>query len=79
MEEYGITQIVILVLSIYLFGIVYGVIFIAALIYTVDMILDKIGYQRVILGDLFNTLEPENVNHSGISIFIIEKTQVWRI
>ena len=73
MQEFGLVQIIILISSIYYFGIIYGLLFIAMLIYTFDAVLDRFGYQRAILGDILFSFEPRNLNNFGWSYHIMEK------
>ena len=73
MQEFGLVQIIILISSIYYFGIIYGLLFIAMLIYTFDAVFDRFGYQRAILGDILFSFEPRNLNNFGWSYHIMEK------
>ena len=73
MMEYGLLQTLVLILSFYFWGPVYGIVLIAILVCVVDLVLDIFGYQRVVLGDLFCSIEPTNANHSGCTIYIMER------
>ena len=73
MKEYGLLQTLVLILSFYFWGPIYGIVLIAILVWVVDLVLDIFGYQRVVLGDLFCSIEPTNANHSGCTIYIMER------
>ena len=76
MEELGFVQIAILISSFYYFGLIYGLLFIIVLVYTVDAVLDRLGYERAVLGDVLFSFEPRNLNNFGVTYYIMEKIDI---
>ena len=73
MWEHGIVHLCILMFAYYNFGFIYGLLFIIAFIYVADLILDKMGFERVVVGDLFMSFEKPNKNHNIGGYFLIKK------
>ena len=75
MWEYGIVHLSIILFSFYSFGFWYGILFIGCIIFAIDFIIDKLGYQRMVFGDLVMSYEFPNKNHNIGGYFLIKKLE----
>ena len=71
--KYGVGHAAILWTTYHYLGFFYGLIWLTVLVCIIDALLDKLGYQRLIAGDLLLTLEPPNQNHNIGGYFTIKK------
>lgn len=74
MWQYGLLHIVLIYSAVSLFGWLYGILFLIALVKTTDLILDKLGYVRLNFGDLMMSYEHPDVNHNIGGYFTLKKT-----
>ena len=73
MWRYGVVHVAVIYSVYQFFGFYYGIVALLALIYCIDKLLDKFGYERLVSGDLLLTLEAPNQNHNIGGYFTINK------
>ena len=75
MWQYGILHFVVLFAAYYTFGFLWGTVSLILFVYVTDYILDILGYQRLITGDLIMSYEIPNRNHNIGGYFIMKKIE----
>lgn len=73
MWKYGLVHLTILATLYLTLGWLYGLMALIVLVPLVDVVLDKLGYQRMGYGDLCMSYEMPRINHNVGGFFVMDK------
>ena len=70
MWKFGPIQLLVIVLSFYNFGVIYGFLFMFVLSKVVNLILDNLGYEIFRFNDITHVIQEDNLTFSNIVVYM---------